>query len=225
MKLKKIASLMLAGVMAVSMLAGCSTGSNGGNNGNGGEGEGEGTATGYSAMLGQKAADTLSKNDLEDVFTFADCADDQKALKKVIVNDVTEKDVTGVINSVTVKGAWTFQNADIKAVDAAFTTEVSGNNGIGNMNNDPSVNTETYANVWVANGNIAMDTVIGKVFDDVKSFIAAAKKDDTVASVADVNYTYTVSVSVVNVPVTYDTTTSGSLNFVGVKVTRAAELA
>ena len=29
MKLKKIASLMLAGVMAVSMLAGCQTGSNG----------------------------------------------------------------------------------------------------------------------------------------------------------------------------------------------------
>ena len=36
MKLKKIASLMLAGVMAVSMLAGCSgNGSNSGNNGNG----------------------------------------------------------------------------------------------------------------------------------------------------------------------------------------------
>ena len=32
MKLKKIASLMLAGTMAVSMLVGCSNGSNGGNN-------------------------------------------------------------------------------------------------------------------------------------------------------------------------------------------------
>ena len=31
MKLKKIASLMLAGVMAVSMLAGCHTASNDGN--------------------------------------------------------------------------------------------------------------------------------------------------------------------------------------------------
>ena len=36
MKLKKIASLMLAGVMAVSMLAGCSNGNNGGNDDNGG---------------------------------------------------------------------------------------------------------------------------------------------------------------------------------------------
>ena len=38
MKLKKIASLMLAGVMAVSMLAGCNNGSDGnsGNNGNNG---------------------------------------------------------------------------------------------------------------------------------------------------------------------------------------------
>ena len=51
MKLKKIASLMLAGVMAVSMLAGCNTTSNGGNNG--GEGEGEGTTTtGYSVAFG-----------------------------------------------------------------------------------------------------------------------------------------------------------------------------
>ena len=42
MKLKKIASLMLAGVMAVSMLAGCSNGNNGGNNGgdNGGDSSG-----------------------------------------------------------------------------------------------------------------------------------------------------------------------------------------
>ena len=40
MKLKKIASLMLAGVMAVSMLAGCNTTSNGGNNGGGGWGGG-----------------------------------------------------------------------------------------------------------------------------------------------------------------------------------------
>ena len=39
MKLKKIASLMLAGIMAVSMLAGCKTA----DNGNGGEGENGGT--------------------------------------------------------------------------------------------------------------------------------------------------------------------------------------
>ncbi len=49
MKLKKIASLMLAGVMAVSMLAGCNTASNGGNNG---EGEGEGqVSTSNSATI------------------------------------------------------------------------------------------------------------------------------------------------------------------------------
>ena len=49
MKLKKIASLALAGVMAVSMLAGCNTASNGGNNG---EGEGEGqVSTSNSATI------------------------------------------------------------------------------------------------------------------------------------------------------------------------------
>ena len=50
MKLKKIASLMLAGVMAVSMLAGCSTASN---NGNGGTlpPAGNDTSTGLSAEV------------------------------------------------------------------------------------------------------------------------------------------------------------------------------
>ena len=54
MKLKKIASLMLAGIMAVSMLAGCSNGnSNSGNNG----GE-TNTATGVAAAFNDAQAST-----------------------------------------------------------------------------------------------------------------------------------------------------------------------
>ena len=50
MKLKKIASLMLAGVMAASMLAGCKTANDGGNGGNV-DGEGEGDNTGVSTGI------------------------------------------------------------------------------------------------------------------------------------------------------------------------------
>ena len=75
MKLKKIASLMLAGIMAVSMLAGCKTASN---NGNGGEGEGEGTQTsGYSAVMADAVSDKVK--DMEYV-TFQDNTADQTAL-------------------------------------------------------------------------------------------------------------------------------------------------
>ena len=51
MKLKKIASLALAGIMAVSMLTACGEGAGNGGNGGEGEGEGQGTVTGYSATI------------------------------------------------------------------------------------------------------------------------------------------------------------------------------
>ena len=72
MKLKKIAALALAGVMAVSMLAGCGTDKKPGT----GEGEGEGTVTttGYSAELGK-----IMDLDL-DYVSFADNASDEAAL-------------------------------------------------------------------------------------------------------------------------------------------------
>ena len=84
MKLKKIASLMLAGIMAVSMLAGCKSGTP---NPNPGEGEGEGnTATGYSVALGDALADILKDTDVKDVITFADSNDDKAALEDALGN-------------------------------------------------------------------------------------------------------------------------------------------
>ena len=81
MKLKKIASLALAGVMAVSMLAGCKSGTP---NPNPGEGEGEGnTATGYSATLGDKVSDAVK--DLGYI-TFADSAAAKAALEDAVGN-------------------------------------------------------------------------------------------------------------------------------------------
>ena len=223
MKLKKIASLMLAGVMAVSMLTACGSKTETKPEG---EGNNEGTtSSGYSAMLGEKAADTLKKKDLDKVFTFTDNADDQKALKKVIVNGVTQNDIEAVTPYISVSGAWSLKTAGIKDVDEDFAKEVKATSGVSGMTGTDSVNTKVYASVWVANGDIAMDTVIGEVFNDVKASIEGAKKEGTGEGSVAVDYTYTVSVSVENVPVKYDTTKSGSVNFVGVTVTRAAEIA
>ena len=218
MKLKKIASLALAGIMAVSMLAGCK---DGGNSNSGSSSENTNTASGYSAMLGQKAAETLSKKDLDEVFTFADDSDDQNALKKIIVNNVVETDVEKLVKGITVSGTW---NTAVNGIDSAFRTEIKADDYIANMNASSSQNTKTFANVWVANGEISMDTVMDKVFGDVKSYFENARKTDNSMTPA-VNYSYDVSVSVENKPVKYDTTKSGSVNFIAVTVTRTAEVA
>ena len=68
MKLKKIASLMLAGVMAASMLAGCQTASNGGNNGNG---ENNGVVSGISSAIS-----TAVKADVTGIDTNVKFSDD-----------------------------------------------------------------------------------------------------------------------------------------------------
>ena len=71
MKLKKIASLMLAGVMAVSMLAGCQTASNGGNNGGEGDGENNGVVSGISSAIS-----TAVKADVTGIDTNVKFSDD-----------------------------------------------------------------------------------------------------------------------------------------------------
>ncbi len=73
MKLKKIASLMLAGVMAVSMLAGCSNTS-----GNGGQlppDDDDGEVTGISADVGALVKEKSDKDPFPSYITFEDSAE------------------------------------------------------------------------------------------------------------------------------------------------------
>ena len=219
MKLKKIASLALAGIMAVSMLAGCK---DGGNSNSGSSSENTSTASGYSAMLGQKAAETLNKNDLDEAFTFTDNADNQKALKKVITNNLVEANIENLVHGINICGAWETGDTGV-TTDSDFRTEIKADGDIASMNKSYGQNTATFANVWVANGEISMDTVMAKVFEDMKTFIAAAK-DNGSPNGLELNYSYDVSVSVENKSVKYDTTKSGSVNFIAVTVTRTAEV-
>ena len=220
MKLKKIASLMLAGIMAVSMLAGCKSGTT---DPNPGEGEGEGnTASGYSAMLGEKAADDLYKNDRDGIFTFADNADDQKALEYVVNHNVDQDNVKDVItlDFVTKHG-----NSFVDTLRTAFINKAEISYGIDGLNHDnDSMNTTRFAEVYVANGGVDMDTVMGEVYEDLKGVFTSAKKSEATNNV-NVDYSYTVSVSVKNVPMTAYTEMNGSANFIAVTVTRTAEVA
>ena len=227
MKLKKIASLMLAGVMAVSMLAGCSTGSNGGNNGNEGEGEGEGTATGYSAMLGAAVSDKVKDMDY---VTFADNNTDQTALAaasafvsdKVLENWVKENKLEQV----------TMQDAMLSAFEDKAELDREPETGLVDggkfFNNWQPLNDRKVGEVWVANSTVDLDVVMDKIFDKYKAEFEALDDsytiDDTNLKV-DVDYSYVVSVSVVNVPVRSNLEFNGSVNLVAVTVTRSGEIA
>ena len=228
MKLKKIASLMLAGVMAVSMLAGCSTGSNGGNNGNEGEGEGEGTATGYSAMLGAAVSDEVKDMDY---VTFADSNTDQTALAaasafvsdKVLENWVKDNNLEQVKKQGDMLSAF----EDKAELDRDPATGLVYNSSDFFDNSQP-LNDRKVGEVWVANGTVDLDVVMNKIFDTYKDEFEALDDsytiDDTSLKV-DVDYSYVVSVSVVNVPVRSNLEFNGSVNLVAVTVTRSGEIA
>ena len=226
MKLKKIASLMLAGIMAVSMLAACGEGKK---DDSSSSSSGSTTASGYSAMLGQKAADTLKKNDLDKIFTFADDADDQKALEEVVRNGIVQQNVMNVVAGVSVENATNVKDPAVPALVAPFRTKIGANGGLANLNSAAaSMNDTTVASLWVANGDIAMNNVMDTVFEGCKSVFAGADDEGefgTGSYIVTLDYKYEVSVSVVNVPVKYDTTKTGSVNFIAVTVTRTAEVA
>ena len=80
MKLNKIASLALAGIMAVSMLAGCGEGNGNGNSGS--SSENTNTTAGYSSTL----AENLSAAAKEDYITYQDNSADAAALEDALGN-------------------------------------------------------------------------------------------------------------------------------------------
>ena len=221
MKLKKIVSLALAGILAVSMLTACGDT----DKKDPASSNETSTATGYSAMLGKKAAETLEKNDHDDVFTFADDADAQKALKKAVLDNIVQQNIENVIRGVSISGAWAVGDSKVVAVETDFQKEMKAAGISGMSSAAASVNTTKFASVWVANGDIAMDTVMNEVFADIKESFKNAKEDDSYLSSVTVDYAYEVSVSVENVAMKYDTTKTGSVNFIAVTVTRTAEIA
>ena len=216
MKLKKIASLMLAGVMAVSMLAGC----NGktetkpeGEDNNGGT-----TSSGYSAMLGEKAAETLKKADKDKLFTFADDTDEQKALEKVIRDKVSQQQILNFVENSNVS-----KLSSDGDVTTAFGKAIGWNREYnGNFVMTDTINTREIGDVWVANGDISMDNVMSKIFEEYKDDFKGAEENGKESTV-DISYAYDVAVSVVNVPLSAYNEFTGSVNFIAVTVTRTAD--
>ena len=249
MKLKKIASLMLAGIMAVSMLAGCKSGTP---NPNPGEGEGEGnTATGYSATLGDKVSDDVKKLDY---ITFADNAADAAALEDAVgnlglVNGASAVLPETLINvkrngnglddldlGIEAEGVPFDPNAVLAMIDD-FADAVESQNlwldvdGIATREfNYTNHGRETYddstcAALFVIGSSVKMDKALNQVADVVNSKLADLPNvnvDVATDGTASVTYDYTVSVSVVEKPVSAIDWLNASANFIAVTVTRSA---
>ena len=226
MKLKKIASLMLAGVMAVSMLAGCNTASNGGNNG--GEGEGEGTTTtGYSVAFGDKVEKLNATVKAMDYVTFADNANDQAALEDAL-NNVGALNILGS----TVPSSITYLDAGYSLTDdfedsAKLTRYGIANNAGDVFNNKNTLNRTTkVGSVYVIDATVAMDKTLNQVAEKLDEYFAKLAKNgkisDAEGNEVTYDFHYTISVSVVNKTSDVIDWYNGSANFIAVTVTRTA---
>ena len=227
MKLKKIASLMLAGIMAVSMLAGCNNVSN--NNGNNGEGEGEGaTASGYSAKLGEKLAKTLKEKKLDKIVTFADSSKDQAALEDAVTGYGALNLIVGsaipelkeITNDDVIEDFWDAAETEERALTVDPNDFFDKTTKVGN--------TRKIGGVFYIDGTVSEDKAIDKLVAMYETAFKTLEKDVTVTDqdgkTTKYDFAYSVSVSVVNVPATSVTIYNNSVNFIALTITRTASV-
>ena len=252
MKLKKIASLMLAGIMAVSMLAGCNgeTAPDPDDNGNGGV-----TVTGYSAVLGEELKDHKAIKD-KDYITFANNNEDQVALQAAVDSVETDAleiyaskrgaqsigsgkkgqtDISGDtgarVEEIFVKGAKiTDPSEDLKPGDLAMAWYAGYNNGDGNgYTGDLNTSVVKDGAIYVVNGGVttneAVKMVAAKVDEILNDKNALPEYNEEADGVSGESwkYSYVISVSVVDKAQHSNyTEAANSAHFIAVTVTRTA---
>ena len=213
MKLKKIASLMLAGVLAVSMLAACGEGAEK----NPASSNETATASGYSAMLAKELKDTAAKSYVK----FEDNAKDKTALEDML---------GGIQNSVIV-AAGQAAGAGLPIVSNQYTDEFVKDAGAddyidGQINFDDQLRmngTWKVAKIYAADGTVNINNVIKTIAENLDDDALAAnfvEKAVDANGVHQSKYSYVVSVSVVNVKGTENLEWNQSTNVVAVTVTR-----
>ena len=249
MKLKKIASLMLAGIMAVSMLAACGEATpDPDDNGNGGV-----TVTGHSVDMGKALKDLACIKD-KDYITFADNAADQAALQKAVdtVDAAALEDYAKIrgVRSISNEAGANFTGETSKRMAEAFVSaaELSDNDvkpgdlamawyaGYGNSVIDGTskfINTTAKDGaLYVVNGDVTTEQAVLMVADKVEEILKDAKPalpktnnkpNDHVSGYTSWNYNYTISVSVVDKALQSNFSgAANSVHFIAVTVNRTA---
>ena len=203
MKLKKIVSLALAGIMAVSMLTAC--GSNSTENG-GASSEGNTATTGVSAALYDELSLTAQRN-----VTFSDSSKLDAALKEVVENYVSEADAVAAYrngfahDNTTLAAAWTKLADKLDAVE---------NIGVNVYKADK---TSTGVVIAVAGQGMSDQAILEEtaewIEDAVEGFIAESAD-------GKYGYTYTASASIVEKSGVGAMGTNRTVKYIAVSVTR-----
>ena len=221
MKLKKIASLMLAGVMAVSMLAGCNTTSTDPEQPTDPETP---TTTGYSDVLAENLSDDAKK----DYIAFEDNADDLAALEDALgklswtttagytmpkvatpVGDLLDVDSDLMVDDFV--DALDIENIDMNynwvRNDLVFNPELN------------SAETVKYGLMYVIDGTVDENDALEQIAGYVEGLLERLPNVNF-DHAARYTYDYTVSVSVANKALDVIDWYNGSANFIAVTVTR-----
>lgn len=203
MKLKKIASLALAGIMAVGMLAGCSNGAGNGNsnNGNGGTVEPSTTAVVSAVNNGQSAS-----NDVKIDFT-VDSSLDAALAKAVSVygNDAQETEIWVAIHNMTGLESYSARedgftqyvdNNGFLTGDRTFHDDIPGGKDKGE---DMNGRVYTLFNVKVFDA-LTEEAALNKVAEKADAMISelAATGKDTITGHKYYSYSYDGSISMVS---------------------------
>ena len=221
MKLKKIASLMLAGVMAVSMLAGCSTASVKPEEPTDPE---QPTATGYSVEMAENLSDAAKK----DYIDFKDNADDLAALKDALGNMswTTTANNAIVPKTITAVHDWDAVDTSLVVKDFISASGVKENQLVYNdmwnaLLNNRLEDDETvkYGLLYVIDGTVDINKALKQVAGKVENLLENLPNVN-VSDTARYTFDYTVSVSVANKALDVIDWYNGSANFIAVTVTR-----
>ncbi|OUQ35196.1 hypothetical protein [Faecalibacterium sp. An121] len=200
MKLKKIASLALAGIMAVSMLAGCK---DGGNSNSGSSSENTNTVTGYSDVLADAVNDAVKDKDF---VTFQDNNADQTALQNSL-NYLATNDIADVVRDhrtpAVVENVWADGWKQVRNYISNELKLANKNLNEGDMDLDwyttnDKVNSDVKCGViYAVDGSVGINETIKQVASTLDDYL-----DDLDESVTTTNdhlvweYEYVVSVSV-----------------------------
>ena len=217
MKLKKIASLMLAGIMAVSMLAGCKGASDGKpveDNDNVNQ------ATGVSADLYNELSLTAQRN-----ISLSNSSKLDAALKDAVNNYVTDPTVISAYENLTFKnsdqGAGVASNVRDAVIDA-LKADVAGIGEAGFADDK----TQTGVVVAVAGSGMSNAAIVKAtaswINDAIEGYVFEGDNGKTGSEAKDFKYEYTGSVSIAEKSAVDDNGVTRTVKFIAVSVTRTA---
>ena len=235
MKLKKIASLMLAGVMAVSMLAGCNTTSNTPDTGD----DDQGTTTpvtGYSAKLGDeiaalstiagKAVTWSESNDLQSNLNYQVGNVGYNALTESFLKSLSGGQVQyvgrtwrnpGIVKTV-ISELQSDMSADVDSLNA--TTSYDAIAGLTPDRENYEADDYNTVMLFVVDNGVDLNNAMDQIADMLDEAIVELDDDFTSSTVGSMNVDYEYTGSVATCTKTFEAGHGVGVSFIAVEIVR-----